>query len=207
MEKVAFIIGNGPSRNEFDIAKLRGIGPIYGCNALYREYPDFDFPDYLVAIDPPIIEEINASDFPKDRFIVPPFDEQFEDPEYNQYTRFRSNVGVNAMLEAIKAKHNVLYCLGFDFMLRSPKTSLGNIFDGTNAYGPETRSRYVDNLNRVKYMQFLARKYKKVKFKFVVPKYGNKDEYHNLNAHNVFGIFYDSFEQSLQQDIKEAAVG
>ena len=111
------------------------------------------------------------------------------------------------MLEAIKAKHNVLYCLGFDFMLRSPKTSLGNIFDGTNAYGPETRSRYVDNLNRVKYMQFLARKYKKVKFKFVVPKYGNKDEYHNLNAHNVFGIFYDSFEQSLQQDIKEAAVG
>ena len=207
MEKIAFIIGNGPSRSNFDITKLKGLGTVYGCNALYRDFPKHDFPDYLVAIDPPIIEEIEASSFPKEKFIVPPFDEQFEDPQYNQYSRYRSNAGVNAMLEAIKAKHNVLYCLGFDFMMRSPKLALGNIFDGTNAYGPETRSRYVDNLNRVKYMQFLAGKYNKVKFKFVVPKFGNKDEYHNLNAHNVFGIFYDSFEASLSQDIKEAAVG
>ena len=56
-------------------------------------------------------------------------------------------------------------------------------------------------------MQFLARKYNRVKFKFVVPRYGNKDEYHNLNAKNVFGVFYDSFEASLSKDIKKAAVG
>ena len=205
MEKVAFIIGNGPSRKKFDITKLKGNGTIYGCNALYRDYPNLV--DFLVSIDPPIIEEITASDFPKEKFIVPPLEEQFEDPQYNQYQRFRSNAGVNAMLEAIKAGHNVLYCLGFDFMIKSPKISLGNLYDGTNAYGPETRSRYNDNLNRVKYMQFIARKYSKVKFKFVVPRFGNKDEYHNLNAKNVFGVFYDSFEQSLQQEVAEAAVG
>lgn len=203
MESVAFIIGNGPSRSKFDLNKLKGNGTTYGCNAVYR---DFDC-DYVVAIDPPIIEEIGASSYPKDRFIVPPLEEQFEDPQYNPYTRFRSNAGVNAMLEAIKAKHNVLYCLGFDFMLKSPKMALGNLYDGTNAYGIETRSRYVDNLNRVKYMQFIARKYSKVKFKFVVPKFGNKDEYHNLNAKNVFGVFYDSFEQSLNQQVVEAVVG
>jgi hypothetical protein len=203
MEKVAYIIGNGPSRQGFDLNKLKGKGTIYGCNALYR---DFDC-DYLVAIDKPIIEEIEKSDFPSDRFIVPPLEEQFEDPQFNPYSRFRSNAGVNAMLEAIKTKHNVLYCFGFDFMLKSPKLALGNLYDGTNAYGIETRSRYVDNLNRVKYMQFLARKYSKVKFKFVVPRFGNKDEYHNLNAKNVFGIFYDSFEASLVNDTKEAAVG
>ena len=202
MEKVAFIIGNGPSRSKFDIEKLRGKGTIYGCNALYREFS----PDYLVAIDAPIIEEIENSNFPTDKFIVPPYDEQFEDPDYNKYTRYRSNAGVNAMLEAIKAGHNVLYCLGFDFMMRSPKLALGNIFEGSNAYGPETRSRYVDNLNRVKYMQFLASKYNKVKFKFVVPRFGNKDEYHNLNANNVFGVFYEAFEQSLKQDTGEAVV-
>jgi len=178
MEKVAFIIGNGPSRSNFDLTTLRGRGTIYGCNALYRTFT----PDYLVAIDAPIIEEIEGSSFPTDRFIVPPHDEQFEDPDYNKYTRYRSNAGVNAMLEAIKAGHNVLYCLGFDFMMRSPKLALGNIFDGSNAYGPETRSRYIDNVNRVKYMQFIASKYSKVKFKFVVPRFGNKDEYHNLNA-------------------------
>ena len=203
MESIAFIVGNGPSRSKFDLNKLKGHGTIYGCNALYR---DFDC-DYLVAIDKPIIEEIENSDYPKARFIVPPLEEQFEDPQYNPYARYRSNAGINAMLEAIKAKYNVLYCLGFDFMLKSPKLSLGNLYDGTNAYGIQTRSRYVDNLNRVKYMQFIARKYNKVKFKFVVPRYGNKDEYHNLNAKNVFGVFYDSFEQSLQQDVVEAAVG
>ena len=205
MSKLAFVLGNGKSRLVFEPEKLAIHGWVYGCNALYRDYPDLV--DYLVSIDPPIIEEITASDFPKEKFIVPPFDEQFEDAEYNQYQRFRSNAGVNAMLEAIKAGHNVLYCLGFDFMMRSPKRSLGNLYDGTNAYGPETRSRYNDNLNRVKYMQFIARKYSKVKFKFVVPRLGNKDEYHNLNAKNVFGVFYDSFEQSLQQDVVEAAVG
>jgi|TARA_R100000081_G_C4777983_1_gene149753 hypothetical protein len=203
--EVAYIIGNGPSRKKFELNKLKGRGAIYGCNALYRDHADLV--DYLVAIDEPIINEINESDFPKEKFIVPPFDEQFEDPEYNQYQRFRSNAGVNAMLEAIKTGYTALYCLGFDFMIKSPKVSLGNLYDGTNAYGPETRSRYQDNLNRVKYMQFLARKYNKVKFTFVVPQYGNQDEYHNLNASNVFGIFYDSFEQTLLSSVQEAAVG
>jgi hypothetical protein len=207
MASVAFIIGNGKSRDNFDLTKLKGHGTVFGCNALYRDFPDHSLPDYLVAIDQAITEEIQSSKFPKDRFIVPPFEEQFEDPEYNPYNRFRSNAGVNAMLEAIKMKYDVLYCLGFDFMLRNPKRSLGNMYDGTNAYGIETRSRYTDNLNRVKYMQFLARKYNRVKFKFVVPRYGNKDEYHNLNAKNVFGVFYDSFEASLSKDIKKAAVG
>ena len=107
MEKIAFIIGNGPSRKKFDLTKLKGNGTIYGCNALYRDYPDLV--DYLVSIDPPIIEEITKSNFPKEKFIVPPFEEQFEDPEYNEFQRFRSNAGVNAMLEAVKAGHNVLY--------------------------------------------------------------------------------------------------
>ena len=207
MEKIAFIIGNGPSRKNFDLKKLKGKGTVFGCNALYRDFPKHDLPDYLVAIDDPIIEEIKKSSYPQDRFIVPPEDEQYEDPQYNPYARYRSNAGVNAMFEAMKKGHNVLYCLGFDFMLRNPKRSLGNMYDGTNAYGIETRSRYTDNLNRVKYMQFLAHKYNRVKFKFVVPRYGNKDEYHNLNAKNVFGVFYDSFEASLSKDIKEAAVG
>ena len=205
METVAYIIGNGKSRADFDINSLKGRGTIYGCNALYRDYADLV--DYIVSIDSPIIEEITASDFPKEKFIVPPLDEQFEDHQYNPYSRFRSNAGVNAMLEAIKAGHNVLYCLGFDFMLKSSKLSLENLYSGTNAYGPQTRSRYIDNLNRIKYMQFIASKYSRVKFKFVVPRYGNKDEYHNLNAKNVFGVFYDSFEQLLQQDVVEAAVG
>lgn len=199
--KRAFIIGNGPSRKGFNLDILKGHGTIYGCNALYR---DFD-PDYLVAIDEDIIKEIKKSKFPKKKFIVPPFEEQFEDPEYNPYRRYRSNAGVNAMLEAIKSGHNTLYCFGFDFMIRDPKVALGNLYDGTNAYGIETRTRYEDNVNRIKYMTFLASKYRKVDFKFVVPKYGNKDQYHNLNADNVNGMFYDKFISMIVSENKQVS--
>ena len=198
----AFIIGNGPSRKNFDLKLLKGNGTIFGCNALYRDYPKFDIPDFLVAIDDDIIEEIQSSKFPKDRVIIPPEDERHEDADYNPYARLRSNAGVNAMFEAIKLGYRELYCLGFDFMLKSPQRSLGNIYDGTNAYGPETRSRYVDNMNRVKYMQFIANKYRYVQFKFVVPQFPNKDEYHILNANNVAGVFYEKFYNILKLDKK-----
>lgn len=201
----AFIIGNGPSRKKFDLKLLKHHGTIFGCNALYRDYPKFDIPDFLVAIDDIIIKEITSSKFPKERVIIPPEDERHEDAAYNPYARLRSNAGVNAMLEAIKLGYKELYCLGFDFMLKSPQRSLGNIYDGTNAYGPETRSRYVDNMNRVKYMEFIAKKYKFVQFKFVVPQYPNKDEYHILNANNVNGIFYETFTKFLNNDRKVAA--
>lgn len=203
--KKAFIIGNGPSRKGFDLNLLKGHGTIYGCNALYRDFPKHDIPDYLVAIDDAIIEEIEASDFPKDRFITPPEEERWEDPAFNPYTKFRSNAGTNAMIEAIKAGHDTLFCLGFDFMLTRSEMCLGNLYAGTNAYGLETKARYVDNMNRVRYMQYFANKYRKVQFKFVVPKYGNKDEYHNLNANNVSGMFYENFYQTLMSEQRKVA--
>jgi len=200
--KRAFIIGNGPSRAGFDLEKLRGYGAIFGCNALYRDFK----PDYLVAIDDPIIEEIKKSKFPKSKFIVPPLEEQFEDPEYNKFSRVRSNAGVNAMLEAIKLGHDELICLGFDFMIKDPKHALGNVYQGTNAYGPETRTIYTDNINRVKYMTFLAHKHKRTKFKFVVPTLHNKDEFHNLNANNVTGMFYKHLEELLKKEKPKEAM-
>jgi hypothetical protein len=203
--KKAFIIGNGPSRKGFDLKFLKGKGTVYGCNALYRNFPKFDLPDYLVAIDEKIIEEIEKSKFPEDRFIVPPEAEQWEDPGFNPYRRYRSNAGMNAMLEAIKAGHTSLYCFGFDFMIRNPKVALGNLYDGTNAYGPETRTRYEDNINRIKYMTFLARKYHNIEFKFVVPRYGNRDEYHILEAKNVTGMFYDKFVEVINSEQKKVA--
>ena len=36
----AFVIGNGESRNIFPIETLKGNGIIWGCNAIYRDYPE-----------------------------------------------------------------------------------------------------------------------------------------------------------------------
>ena len=37
MKKVAFCIGNGESRKGYDLQKLRDIGPLYGCGAVWRD--------------------------------------------------------------------------------------------------------------------------------------------------------------------------
>ena len=60
--ELAFIIGNGPSRNEHDLHELQRRGTTYGCNALYRDFA----PDYLIAVDLPMITEIITSGYAKE---------------------------------------------------------------------------------------------------------------------------------------------
>ena len=56
-----FCIGNGTSRNGFDLEQLRPHGKIYGCNALYRDFT----PDVLCAVDQGIAHEIYHSGYCK----------------------------------------------------------------------------------------------------------------------------------------------
>jgi hypothetical protein len=58
MDKV-FCIGNGQSRKDFNLEKLRPHGKIYGCNALYRTFT----PDVLTAVDHGIMHEIYHSGY------------------------------------------------------------------------------------------------------------------------------------------------
>ena len=55
MKKVAFVLGNGTSRKDLDLSKLKQNGTVYGCNAIYRDY----LPDYLVAVDTKMVIELN----------------------------------------------------------------------------------------------------------------------------------------------------
>ena len=167
--KTAFIIGNGTSRKGFDLARLKPYGTIFGCNALYRDYPDHSIPDFLVSIDDGIITEIEHSDFPSTRFIVPPVDERWEPVEANPY-RPRSNAGINAMREAIKMGYNQLICMGFDFMVMNDnKQSVSNVYDGTANYGMEVRARAEDNPGRIRYLQWLVASNPEVDFIFIFP--------------------------------------
>jgi len=52
----AFIIGNGESRTIFPIKDLKNKGIIYGCNAIYRDWPELC--DHIVAVNPPMYEEL-----------------------------------------------------------------------------------------------------------------------------------------------------
>ena len=52
--KRVFCIGNGESRKDYNLEKLRPHGKIYGCNAIYRDF----LPDVLTAVDHGIMHEI-----------------------------------------------------------------------------------------------------------------------------------------------------
>jgi len=56
---MAFVLGNGVSRRAVDPAALLDLAPVYGCNALYRDF----VPTALVATDRPIAEQIQNSGY------------------------------------------------------------------------------------------------------------------------------------------------
>lgn len=56
---IAFVLGNGISRQGIDLERLKCVGSVYGCNALYREFA----PTVLVATDRPIAEQIQHSGY------------------------------------------------------------------------------------------------------------------------------------------------
>ena len=189
---IAFIIGNGPSRLDFDLELLIDHGTIYGCNALYRDFT----PHFLVAIDPPIIEEIKLHQFPSDKFIVPPHDEQYESASFHKgSSRPRSNAGTNAILEAIKAGHNTLLCLGFDFLIANEKVSTANIYDETACYESTTRATYIDNLNRAKYLEWICKQHQNVNFIMIFPR--GPFTVHSVNSQNISGMYYDEIVEWL----------
>jgi hypothetical protein len=187
----AFIIGNGTSRKEFDLTRLKPYGTVFGCNALYRDFPNNSFPDYIVSIDDGIITEIEGSGFPSRRFIVPPIDERWEPAECN-VNRPRSNAGMNAMREAIKMDHEQLICLGFDFLIQDDNQLLSNIYDGTDNYGESTRASARDNPGRVNYLQWLVREHPEVDFIFIFPDIKNITKIVGEN------VYFNTYENLLK---------
>ena len=148
------IVGNGLSRKDINleqVARTNDQMTIYGCNALYRDYgPDYLYPDWLVAIDDGVIDEIKKSDFPSYRLIVPPEKERWEPVQLWEGVGVgrppRSNAGTNAIIEAVKMRHDTIYIVGFDSMIRDHTVAVGNIYDATENYGPETRANYNDSV-------------------------------------------------------------
>lgn len=62
MEKTVYLLGNGKSREKYNILDYKAMqnkGIVVGCNAFYRDFT----PDYLFAIDAGIIHEILDSGY------------------------------------------------------------------------------------------------------------------------------------------------
>lgn len=125
---VAFVLGNGRSRQGLDLEFIREYGPIYGCNALYREFT----PDCLIATDKPIADEIQNSGYAKNnRFYTRrPLDGSGALRLSKEFKGMSS--GPNALAQACTDGFTTLYLIGFD--LGTMDGQFNNLYADTQFY-------------------------------------------------------------------------
>jgi len=131
--EVAFILGNGITRRQYDCKQLLHHGTVYGCNRIYEEFA----PDVLVSTDPGMAKEIQQSGYSR---------------RYTHYTRHQHieegsgalalptdlqgmSSGPAALGLASRSQANYLYMIGMD--LKGWNNKINNIYAGTLNYKPE----------------------------------------------------------------------
>lgn len=128
----AYIIGNGPSRKNFDLEMLKGSGQVYGCNALYRDF----IPDFLFMVDSKISKVIvDERVHEKCVCYAPSLEVNRSKGALNLIPHNPHWVsGQAAMWTACVHGHKNLYLIGFDFR-EYGKDQLNNIYQDTPCYG------------------------------------------------------------------------
>jgi len=155
--KRAFIIGNGTSREGFHLDNLRG-ETIYSCGIAHRGFTRPIQPTWHVTVEKYRQDMLIMEDGINPDVIRFPVDleEHHELPEYHPGThdphqRPRNNAGMYAMTCAIRDGYTDLYILGFDSLILDNKDkAVSNMFTGR----PETRTRFEDNANRARYLNW-----------------------------------------------------
>ena len=129
-----FLIGNGTSRKDFDLERLRGKGTIIGCNALYREFT----PDVLIAIDAKMLKELKKSGYgeEEEEFVIIPRNRTVGIKAMTWKTERFNTSGCFAMkLITSIMKPTKCYMIGMDGYP-------GNMYDGTENYAPNTLQNF-----------------------------------------------------------------
>jgi hypothetical protein len=138
---MAFVLGNGVGRQGIDLDRLRQHGPIYGCNALYREFT----PDVLVATDSPIATAIQQTGYAKNhRFYTRRPLENFGAISVPK-PYFGYSSGPIATAISAQDGHDKIFLLGFD-MGPLAQNQFNNIYAGTEFYkSPTAMPTYTGN--------------------------------------------------------------
>jgi hypothetical protein len=141
-----FLIGNGLSRQPIDLRELQKHGPIWGCNALYRDM----VPDMLLITDKAMQDEAyNAVGPDYCKMIFKNTKENFPwRREHHKVLTFNTvkgckvqqNSGVYLLYFALKWGFKEIWLLGFDFC--TPKTNaVNNVYKGTQNYKSNPKFR------------------------------------------------------------------
>ena len=131
---VAFVLGNGKSRLNVDPKNFQEQGVVYGCNALYREFA----PDYLVAVDVKMVNEIIASGYHRTHQVWTNSNKGVSSKTninfFNPHKGWSS--GPTALWFASTHAHQTIYILGFDYQGVGGK--FNNVYADTFNYKKST---------------------------------------------------------------------
>ena len=129
----AYIIGNGPSRKDFDLNKLPATGQTYGCNALYRDF----VPDFIFSVDSKMTKKmVDDKVYEKCIHYTPSLEVNRYPPHLHLIPNNPHWIsGSQAMWTACVHGHKNIFLIGFDFQ-EYGKNELNNIYQDTPNYGP-----------------------------------------------------------------------
>jgi hypothetical protein len=193
LNKTAFVLGNGISRLGIDPKTLLDLGIVYGCNAQYREYE----PDYLVAVDVKMINEIISSGYHKNNSV-------WTNPNKGISTKKGINFfsphkgwssGPTALWFAATNKHTEIFILGFDYQGISGR--FNNVYADTFNYKKSTDAATFFG-NWLSQTEKVIREFRDIRFFRVIKSGDFIPEKLGPILHNLNHITYDELNQKFQ---------
>ena len=129
---IAFVLGNGVSRENIDLSELKALGKVYACNAVYRTFA----PDYLIAVDVKMVLEINKSGYQKKNQVWTNPNRAYDRMQglnFFQPSKGWSS-GPTALWLASQHGYEKIYILGFDYKGLGDGSKFNNIYANTQNY-------------------------------------------------------------------------
>ena len=155
---VSFALGNGRSRLDVNLYDVQKRGPIYGCNALYRDFR----PDVLVSTDKPISERIQQEGYAAQNrmYTRKPIAGSGALRAPHEYYGFSS--GPIAVAIAALDGAQAVYLVGFD-LGPLPQERFNNVYSDTEFY-KKSSSRPTYTGNWVRQIKTICRNFPKRQF-------------------------------------------
>ena len=134
---VAFVVGNGKSREPINLQHLKQFGKVYACNAVYRTFR----PDYLIAVDVKMILEITQHRWQLDNEVWTNPNRSYNSiPNLNLFNPSKGwSSGPTALWMASHMHgYDKIYVLGFDYRgtkdVNGEYKRVNNIYADTQNY-------------------------------------------------------------------------
>ena len=192
--KPAFVLGNGVSRQAVEVDDLKKTGTVYGCNALYRTHS----PDYLIAVDPKMINEICKNQYQLEHTVWT--------NRHRSFSRFQGlnyfhpakgwSSGPTALWLASEHGYETVYILGFDYKGLDNGKKLNNVYANTQNY-----KRSSDNAtfygNWLRQTKTVIRDHSQTTFVRVIDTDSYSPEELN-NFNNFKTVYMENFKKILQ---------